>query len=345
MRFRRPWERGWLHLFDRHFCSAHVAVRLANTLISNWLLADDDETDLIEATHNLVSYLSVHLFQDYEPCQFELFADRLDLWLENVSKDQERKVLYLALGLLFFVGRREFESLCRAAYHGPITRWLLDSAKIEFEDSDAARKWQTAVDETWFCPITDSMRINAFLKVNKLDGKQLRPDWRSLANFADVAKIKAYITAAGIKRIVLLEDFVGTGVQMSKALKFAAELDPAIDVLGCPLIICPEGLEKGAKLAAGYKNLAFSQVMSIPPSAFLKFLPQADENKLFQALRELIKDTAKRLSAKAPECETHGFLGSGATVVLYSNCPDNTLPIIHEKSDTWQPLFPRIRRA
>jgi hypothetical protein len=318
--------------------------RLANTLVSKWILADDEDTPEIEATHNLVSYLSAQLFDDYEPCQFEVFADRLDQWLGSVELDKDRRTLYLALKLLFFVGRREFESLCRAAFHGPITRWLLDNADIGFDDEDVQQKWKAAIEDTWFCPITDSMRINAFFKVNGLDGKQLQPDWRSLREFGDPNKIKQHIRASRIKRIVLLEDFVGTGTQMSNALSFAASLDRSIPVLGCPLIICPEGLRKEGDLARDHKNLSFAHVMSLPDSAFVNLVPQVGENPAFPDLRQLIKDTAGLLSAKPVE-RTHGFKGTGAMVVLYSNCPDNTLPIIHEKSDKWQPLFPRIRRA
>jgi hypothetical protein len=321
-----------------------LTIRPTNELLSTWLRADSPDTAEIEATHNLVTYLSTHLFSDYEPSQFDLFDDRLDNWLGNVDSNEDKKTLYLALKLVFFVGRREFEALCRAAFHGPVTRWLLDSANIQFNDSEASVKWAAAVDETWFCPITDSMRINAFLKVNNLDGKGLRPDWRSLAKFGDQGKIKEYIEQHQIKRIVLLEDFVGTGIQMSRALSFAAELDPNIPVLGCPLIICPDGLTRGSEIAINHANLSFAHVMSLPTTSFIKFAPQAPENSQFPPLRKLIAETASKLSTKAGQT-THGFGGSGAFVVLYSNCPDNTLPIIHESSDEWRPLFPRIRRA
>jgi hypothetical protein len=37
--------------------------------------------------------------------------------------------------------------------------------------------------------------------------------------------------------------------------------------------------------------------------------------------------------------------GTGALVVLYSNTPANTLPIIQHHSNTWAPLFPRSARV
>ena len=41
-----------------------------------------------------------------------------------------------------------------------------------------------------------------------------------------------------------------------------------------------------------------------------------------------------------------GFRNTGANVVLFSNCPNNTLAIMHyDGSDSWEPLFPRNSRS
>ncbi|MGY4480132.1 phosphoribosyltransferase-like protein [Bradyrhizobium sp. USDA 3364] len=319
--------------------------RFANQLVSRWLLEANDDTEELEYIQSLTAYLADKLYEDYEPCQVERFADRLDSWLANVEDDDDRKTLYLLLKQIFFVGRREFESLCRAAFHGPIMRWLLDTANVALDDPDISAKYKAAMEETWFCPITDSMRINAFFKVVGVNGRELQPDWRSLRKFGDTAKIRDYIETSGIRRIVLLEDFVGTGMQMGKAITFAAELGEQIQVLVCPLIICPEGVKKALELKKKHKNVYFAQVMSLPPSMFIKMAAERPEPPTHTAVRELIRKTAPRLSPKVVPQTPFGFMDSGATVVLYSNCPDNSLPIIHETADTWRPLFPRIRRG
>lgn len=319
--------------------------RFANKLVSRWLLEANNDTEELEYIQSLTSYLADKLYEDYEPCQFERFADRLDSWLANLDAEDDQKTLYLLLKQIFFVGRREFESLCRAAFHGPIMRWLLDSANIALDNPDISAKYKAAMEETWFCPITDSMRINAFFKVNGINGRELQPDWRSLRKLGDTAKIRDYIEKSGIKRIVLLEDFVGTGIQMGKAITFAAELGEETEVLVCPLIICPEGVKKALELKKKHKNISFAQVMSLPPSMFIRMAAEPTDLPTHAAARELIRKTAPRLSPKAVPQTPHGFMDTGATVVLYSNCPDNSLPIIHETADAWRPLFPRIRRG
>lgn len=314
---------------------------LTEKLLAEWLLSDTD-SDLPDV-NNRVTYLERKLYDDYEPSQFRQFRQRLDWWLANVEQDDQRKTLYKLLGSLFFVGREEFESLCRAAFNGPVRRWLIDGLDLDFFDKNAGSNLKSAIRNTWFCPVTDSMRINAFLKVNNLEGHRHRPDWRSLAKFSDAEKIQSFVKKEGIERLVLLEDFVGSGTQMSSAVSYASKVLDAIPVMCCPLIVCPDGVSKGEELQSQFTNLKFEPVLSLPKESFIKFETQRFDTVDFIAVRELTASVADRL-IETSGASTHGFEGTGALVVLYSNCPNNTLPIVHDHTDTWHPLFPRIRR-
>jgi hypothetical protein len=315
--------------------------RIATQLVSRWL--QSDQSDDLLALNEMVEALRLRLYRDYEPNQFVRFEDRLDHWLSNISDEEDQKTLYRLLGELFFVGREEFAALCRAALHGPIARWIAKDISLSFTDPDAHRKLSDAINRTWFCPITDSLRINAFLKINSLRGHEYRPDWRSLARFGSVERIREFTKHASIDRIALIEDFVGTGNQMSDALCFAAGIDPKMSVMACPLVICPEGIEKAAELIKKHGNLAFDPVLSLRPSSFIKFEPQLNEPPLYEHIRSLIAKIAPRLSIKSGR-ETHGYEGMGALTVLYSNCPDNTLLLVYDHTNDWEPLFPRVER-
>jgi hypothetical protein len=311
-------------------------------LVASWITADSPDRDELLQIHELVSYLADRLYNLYEPCQFELFSDRLSQWLGNLTDEKDQKILYRLLGEIFFVGVREFESLYRAAYSGPIFRWIVESLALKFDDPHFDVQVDGALRETWFCPITDSMRINAFLKVNAIRGHSFRPDWRSMTEFADVAKIRAYVDRMKIKRIVLLEDFVGTGIQVEEALLFASRIDDNMPILGCPLLICPQGVDRSSQIVNQRPNLSISPVLALPSSMFILKDPQPDENTLFPLVRALLLDVRERLGLHTDT--VHGFAGTGATIVLHSNCPDNTLPIIRDRSASWVPLFPRVER-
>jgi len=191
------------------------------------------------------------------------------------------------------------------------------------------------------------MRINSFLKVNKLVGKSHRPDWRSLRKFGDPDKVLAFVEANGIDFIVLLEDFVGSGTQMRSAVRFAAELSPNLRILACPLVTCPGGDEAGVALQQDYPNVTYEPVMRVAPGMLIKADPQPDDPPLYHQVRDLVQRVRARLAPTEPDPESqryHGFRGTGAVVAMYSNCPNNTLPIIFDETQAWRPLFPRIKR-
>jgi hypothetical protein len=318
-------------------------------LLTRWGLHDWGEADGATVLDlEAVQYLGRRLWEDYEPAQFDRFENRLDRWLHNVDDEEDQLTLLRLLEKLFFIGRAEFESLCRAAFHGPVTRWLVDELDIDIADERAGDEIVVALNQTWFCPVTDSMRINAFLKVNGLTGKSHRPEWRSLRRFGDTSRIREYMNGEGLQRLVLLEDFVGSGTQMRSVLKFAAELLPNLPVLACPLVVCPAGDDEGRRLAAGYPNVSYDAALRIAPGMLIPPDAVAGERPLHAQVRDLTLRVADRLGPTEADADSrrhHGYRGTGAVVALYSNCPNNTLPIVWDRTESWKPLFPRLKRA
>ena len=312
-------------------------------LLQKWALLDQGDGREIFLDQSTVQYLGRKVFNDYEPSQFDQFEDRLDRWIHNVTDEKDQQTLFLLLGHLFFIGRPEFESLYRAAYNGPVRRWLVEQLNVNIASPAAMEVLDAGVAETWFCPITDSMRINSFLKVNNLAGKSHRPDWRSLRKFGAPEKIRRFIADNQIRRIVLLEDFVGSGTQMRSAVRFAAKTTD-IQILALPLVTCPDGDKVGSQMAITFTNVSYEPVIVIPPEMLIKADPQPNDSQFFQDIRDLIVRVRARLS-KPERQRYHGYKGTGAVVAMYSNCPNNSLPILYDETEEWQALFPRIKRA
>lgn len=321
--------------------------RLKNLLLS-WAMCDGSAEEEAFLGLGAVRYLGKETFGDYEPSQFDHFEDRLDRWLHNVEQEDDQKTLFLLLNHLFFVGRPEFESLCRAALSGNVQRWLVDQVDVDIADPKASERIQESLSSTWFCPITDSMRINWFLKVNNLSGMAHRPDWRSLRRFGDVTRIRAFLHAKQLQRLVLLEDFVGSGTQICKTVSFAAEALPDAAILVLPLIVCPKGDDVGHALANKYANVTYCPLLKIPHDMLIGPDPVPNEPALFQEIRDLVTRIRHRLEVKEPDAESqrcHGYKGTGAVIAMFSNCPNNSLPIVHNDSTEWRALFPRISRV
>lgn len=300
-----------------------------------------------------INYLAEKLYSKYEPSQNPSnpdFLDRLMLWLDNVDEVDQQTLLRL-VPHIFFVGREEFDNLYRVAFNWPVASWLLDQLTLKLDDPGLEDALKVAVNNTWFCPITDSMRINSFYHLNFItSGINYRPDFSSLSQFeCSKDKITAFIQEQRIERIVLLEDFVGSGSQLSKAVKFAATL--SLPTLIVPLIICPKGVKKAKKIEATYKHVSFAPVVKLPASTFVTIIPSDGEPSLFPLLRNLVERVHPKVCGKTawPHLEKpygpFGYRATGSLVVTYSNCPNNTLPIIHHKHTTWSPLFLRATRV
>lgn len=319
-------------------------------LIRSWA---DYKLDLV---NRRLEMLDRCLYNTYEPTQppKECFDTRFTNWLRNLDDDDEaKKTLFKMAADLFYVGPDEFHELYRLAYNGPIARWLIDQESIDICANDAQERLQKAVNSTWFCPITDSMRISSFFHVNNIPTRtNLRPDWKSLSILGSTSNVTRYMDNAGFKRLVLLEDFVGGGNQIGSTIKYAANNYTSISTLVVPLLICPAGLENLRKIEQS-TDVKVEPIIALPENTFVPLSTRIGEDEITTKYRELALSTYDQVTG-------HGIAGddppyhplgyphtnpTGGLVVMFSNTPDNTLPLIHWDSPRWASLFPRHRRV
>lgn len=300
--------------------------------------AIEDDPDLESGSLPLVLYLTKKLYGDYEPGGMQPFMLRLRRWLDNVDTESDQKILISLLSHVFYAGRGEFESLYRTTLTN-IYRWLVQVSGADLAATNLSAILDVELASTWICPVTDSLRINSFLKINGISGHDHRPHWRSLAQFGDTSKINEYLHENSISRLILLEDFVGSGTQIEKTVDFACTNFGSLDIGLCPLIVCPDGDRRLAAMAGKHSRLSYLPTMVLPEEVLLGPVAKAKEPPTFTKGRDLISRVRGRLRT-----EPFGFKQTGALVVLFSNCPDNTLAIFRDEAARWDPLFPRVWR-
>lgn len=298
-----------------------------------------------------VIYLERRLFYNYIPTQPPNpdFFYRLKKWLENLSDEEDQKILFELIPELFFVSEKEFDSLYRTAYNIEIYRWIIDMINLKFYENDLERKINDAVLNTWFCAATDSFRINDFFKINNIPSKfNFRPDWHTLSSLGDIKKIQDYVSQKNINRIVLLDDFIGSGDQLSSTLDHICSNFPLIQVLFVSLISCPTAIINFDRIQKKHSNLTVRHVIVIDEIFFIKELPITGETILQSKIRELVNRVYTITTNGQPigpkPYHPLGFKKTGALIVMNINTPDNTLPAIHWESATWYPLFKRVSR-
>lgn len=287
------------------------------------------------------------LFTDYEPLAtashagtHQDFFRRFGLWVENFQTDETQWAAFNSLDHLFFVGRLEMTELYRIAYETTVATWLIEQANISLSPSQFEAALSAAREVTWVCPITDSLRINAFRHINHLVKPDYFPDWRSLERFGDPEKLRDYVQESGVQFLVLIEDFVGAGTQVTPAIQLAAN-ELQIPVLVIALVTANEGDLCLKGLVAPHAHMSYEPLIVLPPSATVTRLNVPDESAHQGLMRQLVKDYAAKTRDRSPYGRNpdHGYF-----VVTYANCPNNSIRLIHADNARWRPLFPRSGR-
>ena len=327
-------------------------------------------TSKYEIILDQLSYHAKREWRSYLPATNSAFnsnyMERLASWVGNLADETDQQVfLEYALHISFF-SHDDFVALYQTAFEREITRWVAEQIGVRL-DSGGWTAFRDVVDhqlrwQTWFCPITDSMDINEFYKVNHLIGPSHRPHFWTQEMLAKttgsgVAGLGQRWTdymanpsqdpqrrLPSLERLVLLEDIVGSGKQCLEAVQWAVS-NLGKPVLFVPLILCPNGRRRfHQEEVKSNGRLKVRPVIELRPGDLLG--PERPKNAGW-AISERIEKLAERCKARAtPDQDTFGFENTGCSLATYSNTPDNTLPIVHSvRPGNWDPLFPRVRRG
>jgi hypothetical protein len=341
--------------------------------VSEWDLRNDTGVPIADSKYSyILAQLEHYAARDwrvYLPAEHPDFnnsyLDRLASWIGNLpSEDDQKLLLEYALCISFF-SHEDFSALYRTALDREIMRWIAGQVGARLETGQAS-DFDEAIrrhihQHTWFCPVTDSMDINEFYKVNHLKGVAHRPCFATLQKLAQnsgpinptlAQNVIHYMQCPGnsvnsqpsLERLVLLEDIVGSGTQCLDAVRWAVEnLDKP--VLFVPLILCPNGVEalrEEEQRSAG--RLTVRPVVQLHRSDLLG--PERQGHAGWQ-ITPGMEELATRCSQGAlTGLDAFGYKNTGCSLTTFSNTPDNTLPMVHHKTadGSWEPLFPRVFR-
>jgi glycosyltransferase involved in cell wall biosynthesis len=312
--------------------------------IISW--SSDSELDYV-LLNGFLEYLGENLFHDFEPTagSHPAFINRFEDWINNLKSEEDQQRLFELSLKIFYIGREEFLSLYRTAYTSTYFKWLFDILGLNLS-SDYKSSLEDALGKTWFCPVTDSFKINQFYHINEIKTRHtFRPDWRSLKKFGSENRIHTYLKCNQVEYLVLLEDFVGTGTQANPVIKFAHETCPNLKILFIPLIIYPSGYNLIRDSQKEASNFTIDPVILLSEEELIN-RPCAEKNPDIQEFIHLINKSKEFVfngfSADfTRKISEYGFGETGGLTVTFSNTPNNSLPLIYLDSPEWKSLFKR----
>ncbi|MCE2801916.1 MAG: hypothetical protein LW724_20510 [Planctomycetaceae bacterium] len=189
-----------------------------------------------------IDFLATQLFDSFEPAagaQHPEFGSRLRDWLScEQDEHYKQKMVQLASRILFF-GAKEFEALYRATLPRSVYPWLVNELGLMLDSPNLDAQLQNGIRTTWFTGVTESMRLATFYHVNNIEGVDWRLDWHgAIKGNVSIGRLEEYMAKHGLTRVVVLEDFAGSGTQIREAADLFCQLGKSIPILVAPFFAC-----------------------------------------------------------------------------------------------------------
>ena len=255
-------------------------------LLAEWCQSEGDLSEDLSDIRSLTDFLEQVLYEEYEPAHVGAqgeFPARLARWIGGAESDDDMRALYCLAGRLVFFGREQTMAGYRTAYSRNIALWLMKTDGLPFFGRDTETRLRLALRQTAFTEITDSFRLGDFLRWNNVAGHGTRYTWKQHLPRWDPTTFMQEVMGANSdaprRNLVLMEDFIGTGDQMQRAVQRACSLPRDYNVLLCPIIICPEGAVRARRLEQRHPNFRYSPVMELPESTFIADRAVAGEHR------------------------------------------------------------------
>jgi len=286
-------------------------------------------------------------FREYLPYDDEgEFPSRLKSWLDNVL-EAEQRVLLRMLQWILFVDRRQMAAMYRDAYRRIVTPWLLDDLSLDERLSpDFEANTRRALLGCRLLSVTESFNITEFIDSNSLHGLH-RPD--ILGHDPKQLASRLGEKALAWERVIVFEDFVGSGQQAGRLLTALEKLIPRAQILFVPMICFEIGVVALTEHKA-LKRTLVAPVLVVPAGDAIQPAAQPSEPFEFGEFRAIIRRTSSRVlqpltDLDDPPRSPFGYGDCGGMVITYHNVPNNTIPLVHHRAPEWNPLFRRLVHA
>ena len=279
-------------------------------------------------------------------------SDQYSKWLSNFQEGEEQiNAMFLLSKFMYFDNEtirelmvRIYEDLYKRPIIYEIRKLHKNTKDVDFID----KEFDKVRNKTRFLSIGNPSESSAHLLYFFRQENYLKRDLfigphELFSHTENGDEICANLMVEGIERIVVLDDFCGSGNQATKFnnsfVKFLKDKYPDIQIAYYTLFAIEEGFEK-------VNSLSFDKVeaMFVLDETYKCF---SDNSRFFMGEKEGYKAECKDMCQRYGQKISRNPLGYQDCQMLlgfHHNTPNNTLPIFWQEKNGWIPMFKRFAK-
>lgn len=274
-----------------------------------------------------------HLVRKWPPYKGRsLNTEDIRVWLDQFGKNTDQRLMFRVLQNLIFYSEDAIRSRMSVA-HGIVTRGLVDRRTHK-----QVKRWPDIVVSYLDGPGKSGAR---FAKLYADENEMY------YENVIERGQLRSVIEKRELTQsVVFIDDFVGTGTSATTYLRaLVEECGDLLTSRNIPaFLIAVSGFETGKKTIDDYLATLTTDIRvhlcESLDSSHIAFGPNSmvfpDPNDR-QRAKAIAEAKGRLICSPAPL----GYGDSQAMVVFAHNCPNNTLPVLWERTKDWVPLFRR----
>lgn len=312
-----------------------------------------------------ISFLSRRKYERYDHFYpGESFDNRLFNWLERNFDKKERQIAIKIVKNLKFISEYEIKELAIQTFE-KVKYLIVNEVNISKNNwynyiESKNIKLEEELAKSIFIACADDIHFDFFRRYAMMHNSTLNKD-----NFLEYYKRDRFSLEELPKfnRIFLLDQLSGSGTTIIRYEddEWKGKI-PTFNniwknyILSVPIYYCPYLLSSVSKINLKTKIPLYLHEhkdlkLSINPTCNINISPclvndqgnDIDENR---PVSKLCKKYYNRFEEDehtkkgGPVC--YGYGRAGLTLIIQSNCPNNTIPVLWHSFNDWYPLFPRV---
>ena len=277
-------------------------------------------------------------------------SDQYSKWLDNYKEKEEKlNAMFLLSKFMYFDNETIRELMVRVfedLYKRPIVYEIRKQNGGTTDSTFIESKFKDVLSKTRFLSIGNPSESSAhllyfFRQENYLNRDLFISPHELFSHNKDGEDIQARLKVADIERIVLLDDFCGSGNQASKFheefVTYLKDKTPHVQISYYALFAIEDGINK-------VRNLSFDQAEAVfvLDESYKCF---SDTSRFFLEEDAQLKDPCKKMCEKYGKqisSTPMGYKDCQLLLGFHHNTPNNTLPIFWQENNGWNPMFKRF---